>query len=289
MKKILTTAFLLLMFINFKNVSALENETNSFTNSQNVTITEERFLELMNAGYTIDDIYSMDQTTYNNAVTSKNDIAITTKYYKTITTERYGNITNETIEISEKEYNNGNEGYSTFASGATETNYKRLTAMITRSEDDSDLMQYKTYLYWKSMPSTRSYDIIGMGFEGNLVNIAYFVEFRNLYTYGGTTYVSTAGQITEFSSGAGAVFKLPTNNISTLCQELTFEVQKNNSNETITELETGGDYSHATSSVSQSTVVANYHANTGGLTLYSAISNKYDNMPYAQVYWSGTW
>ena len=113
MKKILTLAFFILL-INAKNVSALD-ETNStgkitmgkqIVNAQNVSIPEERFLKLLDAGYTLDEINNMDLDAYNNANLNNPNIAKTTKYLKTITTTLNGVTTNETVEISEEEYKN---------------------------------------------------------------------------------------------------------------------------------------------------------------------------------------
>jgi len=139
------------------------------------------------------------------------------------------------------------------------------------------------------MPSTRSYDIIGLGFESGLVELYLGAQFKNLYTYGGVTYVDETHIAKSNTNGRGALFALPTNTISTLCQELSFEVIKVNSNETIDELYTSGDYAHATKSVSDTTANANYSVGVLGLSLTSTISSKYDAIDSAEVYYNAAW
>ena len=288
MKKILIFAFLVLLTINSKNVSALEEDI-IIVNNNNVSITEERYLELMDAGYTINDIYNMDLETYNNASTNNDNITSDTKYYKTITTTRYGSTSSETIEVTEEEFNEGDTGnISIYASGTVQTTYKKLTASIAASTTNSNRMKYRVYMYWKTLPSVRSYDIIGLGFDSTVVERATSPSFYQLYTRDGYTYTSYEAYLKNFTNGAGAVFELPTN-VTTISQDFYFEVLKENSSTTITQLNTAGDYAHAIETVSGSTANNNYVANTIGLSLYSAINSKYDDMSSAQVLWTGTW
>lgn len=286
MKKILNITFLILLLIGFKNVSALEEDI-YITNSKGVDITEERFLELMDAGYTLNDIYNMDLETYNNAETYNPNIALGTKYYKTTTTTRYGNTNIETVEVTEEEYNNSEE-YNTMirASGEVNTTYKKLNASINPSTSHSGKMTYRVYMHWKTMPVTRSYDIIGIGFDSTIADIYTGPYFTNLYTINGITYTSYSAYVTEFANGVGAVFDL-NDNATTLNQELSFDVSKKKS--TVTVQQITGDYSHATQTVSGSTANSNYRVDTSGIVLYSAIINKYDSMSEADVYWTGTW
>ncbi len=290
MKKIFNIAFLILLLIGFKNVSALENDI-IIVNSNNVNITEERFLELMDAGYTINDIYNMTLEEYNNANTNNPDIVSTTKYLKTISTTRYGITNSETYEITQEEYEMGeNENISFFASGTSETTYKRLTASINSSSNGNNYKTYRAYLYWKTMPATRSHDIMSMGFDSTIVDPTAPQDFSQLYTINGITYVSDDAYIKEFNNGLGTVFQLPTSkSVITLCQDMTFEVTKLNQSTTITSQYGAGDYAHATETVSATSANNNYMAGSGGLTLYSAITNKYDSMQSADVYWTGTW
>ena len=288
MKKILTFTFLFLLTISFKNVSALEDDI-IIVNNNNVSITEEKYLELMDAGYTIDDIYNMDLETYNNANTNNDTITSETKYLKTITTTRYGSTSSETVEVTEEEFNNGDSGnISICASGTVQTTYKKLTASITPSTINSNRMRYRVYMYWKTLPSVRSYDIIGMGFNSTIVRLATGPDFYQLYTRDGITYTSYQAYLKTFSNGAGAVFQLPSN-VTTISQDFYFEVLKQDSNATLTHQESAGDYAHAIETVVGSTVNNNYVAGPLGLSLYSAINSKYDAMSSATVIWDGSW
>lgn len=286
MKKILTFTFLLLIMISSKNVSALEEKT-IFVNSNGVNVTEERFLELMDAGYTIKDIHNMDLETYNNANTNNEDIAVGIKYYKTTTTTRYGSTSVENEEISEEEFNNNNGGTINMrASGTVETSYKKLMSSIVIDPSDSNYMDYRTYMYWKTLPSVRSNDIIGMGFDSRVVSRATSPDFYQLYTIGGSTYTSHVSYIRTFANGVGAVFQLPTN-IRTLCQDISFKVSRRNG--TVTHQEANGDYAHATETVNGETANNNYTTYLSGLSLGGAINSKYDAMSSATVIWTGTW
>ena len=286
MRRILTITFSLLLLIGFKNVSALEEDI-YITNSKGVGITEERFLELMDAGYTLNDIYNMSEEEIDNANTNNPDIAVGIKYYKTTTTTRYGNTTHETTEVTEEEYNNSEEYNNLIrAYGEVNTSYKKLYASVNPSTEYTGKMTYRVYMHWKTMPVVRSYDIIGMGFDSTKVSLSFGPFFTSLYTVNGYTYTSQSCYMKEFSNGAGAVFDLH-DTATTLNQELTFEVNKAISNVTVQD--TAGDYAHAVETVSGSTVNNNYSAGTIGLSLYNAINSKYDDMSAAQVHWTGTW
>ncbi len=289
MKKILKFTFLLLILISSKNAFATE-ENIYITNSKGVGITEERFLELMDAGYKIDDIYNMTQYEYENANTNNPNIVISTKYYKTTTMTRYGTTSTNTEEVTRAEYDNSekNSNNNLRASGYVETSYKKLTASINPSTTHENKMTYKVYMHWKTMPSVRSYDIISLGFLSGYVDIYTGPYFTQLYTVNGTTYTSKVCYMNEFTAGVGAVFDL-NDDAKTLNQELTFDVKKVDSNEIVTSLRTRGDYAHATENVSSTTARNNYTAGMLGLALNQNIINKYDAMSEAQVYWEGTW
>lgn len=288
MKKILTTTFLLLLMLSFKNVSALEDST-TIINSNNISISEERLLELMDAGYTLNDIYEMTQEEYDNVNIYNPEIAMDTKYLKTTTTTKYGKTIRETIEVSEEEYNNAVVGApQARASGVVETSYKKLISTIDNSPIGNSLMRYRTYMHWKTMPVVRSYDIISMGFSSTYVNIVLSPSFTLLYTQGGYTYRSSSAYVREFVNGAGAVFQLPSNCV-TLNQDFFFDVAKNDTSSTITVLNSFGDYAHATETVNPTTVNNNYTANMAGIFLNSSITNKFDAMTETDVTWTGTW
>lgn len=233
-------------------------------------------------------VFAGDETDF--VVVSEN-----TKYYKTVVYKKSNqlysldnNIVSETFEVSEEEFNyeslNSNvvlAGYS----GVIETNYKKMTTTIA---SNGNYYRYKVVLNWKNIPSTRSYDIIGIGFLGS-VKVHNSLNFTQEYcTSISNCTTSTTNYPQIFSSGAGTTFKLPTGTLTSLKQTLYFDVEKNTTS-TIILQEAYGDYSHATSSISLAnakkySVVANV-----GISLNSSITSYYDTISVAKASWEGTW
>lgn len=142
-----------------------------------------------------------------NAETVTDDYVETTKYLKTVT--HYGNnflLSNNinssmTYEVSENEYNNAGDKpiITRDASGAVETTYKRMTVSIAKN---GSYYRYKNILVWKTIPSQRSYDIIGIGFYSNL-KLHSSVNFIQEYCYsGGSCTSSTSHNPQTFTAGA---------------------------------------------------------------------------------------
>lgn len=218
-----------------------------------------------------------------------------TKYYKTITYNKSNqlysfnnNTISENFEISEEEFNSIKSSSTIVLSnysGVTETNYKKMTTTIA---SNGKYYRYKVVLDWKNIPSTRSYDIIGIGFLGS-VKVHNGLNFTQEYcTSLSNCTTSTTNYPQIFSSGAGTTFKLPTGTLTSLKQTLYFDVEKNTTS-TIILQEAYGDYSHATSSISLTNakkynVVANV-----GISLDSSITSYYDAISVAKASWEGTW
>lgn len=233
------------------------------------------------------------QTKEIEEITDENLIvAQTTKYYKTIT--RYNNLalsmqsmngestpSSYTVEVTEEEYNNAPEEAirDVVGEGSIETTYKKMTATIS---EDGSLYQYKNVLEWKTMPTVRSYDIIGIGYDstvrmtlGLLYNLYYCTSDGSC----STNYIHVPQ---SFSNGCGASFKLPTGSLNTLKVTMYFDVTKNTTS-TIYGLGAYGDYSHATTNVG-SVASTNYSVGVGGIVLGSSISASYDYMDTADAY-----
>ena len=215
-----------------------------------------------------------------------NIILENTKYYKTVTyLVNSSNINNlpVTYEITEEEYNNANVNEPK-ASSTIETTYKKMTTSITQN---GSYYRYKNVLLWKIAPSTRSYDIIGIGFY-NSVKVKGSTHFEQYYCYtGGSCYTTTTNYPQIFSTGAGTSFLLPSGNLSSLKQTFYFDVEKNTTATIIRQL-AAGDYSHATSSISQ-TNSKKYSVNSNGISLNGSIVSYYDNINTATAIWEGTW
>lgn len=232
-------------------------------------------------------------------VSAKEDVKIlaeTTKYYKTTTT--YDNLSinaysSNTVnhsnsyseEISKEEYDAAEEStISTQESASVETNYKKMTTSIYQ---ESGVYKLKNEVNWKTMPSVRSFDIIGIGTNSN-VKVFGSPVFNQYYCVSGggcTTSYSSTPKIT--ANGGGASFQLMTGSLSTLRITIYYALSKNTS-ATLTGLEAYGDYSHATTTVSSSEA-QNYSIGLGGINLNSSISGKYDSIQSAHAYKSIYW
>lgn len=223
-------------------------------------------------------------------------LAETTKYYKTIT--KYDNLSinaysSNTVnhsnsyseEISKEEYDAAEEStISTQESASVETNYKKMTTTIYQENGNYKL---KNELNWKTMPSVRSFDIIGIG-TNQSVKVAGGIMFNQYYCVSGGSCTTSYSHTPKIGSyGAGATFQLMTGGLSTLRITMYYTLSKNTT-ATITGLDAYGDYSHATSSISHSDA-QNYSVNLGGINLNSSISGKYDSIQSAHAYKSIYW
>ncbi|MBR6949708.1 MAG: hypothetical protein IKH54_05960 [Bacilli bacterium] len=222
-------------------------------------------------------------------------LAETTKYFKTVTNLEEARLQinsmgeNErqasySVEISEEEYNNAPTEPERGNPASVETTYKKLTTTITAV---SSYYQYKTVLFWKTIPSVRSHDIIGIGMPSN-VQVYGTPDFQQYYCYsGGNCYTSSAYVPKTGTYGAGATYKLAEGTLTTLKATFYFDIIKNTSS-TLTGLSAAGDYAHATTTVSSDTA-QNYSVVGGGLSLNSSISGYYDSIQSAiatmSVYW----
>ena len=170
------------------------------------------------------------------------------------------------------------------ARGTIVTEYK---TMVTTISQNGNYFRYKVSLGWNNMPSTRSYDIIGIGFD-DPVYIYSPVYFAYAYCFSDGSCTSSADYYhrTKTSTGGSVVYKLPTSNIIGLEAVLYYDVAKNTSN-TITRLDMYGDYAHATRSVTSSQYT-DYLITHNGIELGSGIA-RYDEIGVAQSTWGGSW
>lgn len=220
-----------------------------------------------------------------------NIVSQTVKYYKTVSrnnnillsTSTDNNIDSYTVEISKEEYETANSSIQ-FNSAYVETTYKKLTSTILQN---GSKYRYKAELNWKKFPSTRSYDIIGIGFYPS-VKLSSTIYFNQYYCIsGGNCYTLSKYTPQTFSSGIGASFKVPEGNLTTLKQTLYFDVEKSSSATIIKQI-AAADYSHATKTVSE-TNAKKYTVDTLSIDLDSSISGSYDAISTATATWNGSW
>ncbi len=261
-------------------------------------------------GFSEREIITMEQEEFDNNKNLNGEIvAQTTKYYKTITThsnastKSINNKTNPisiTVEITEEEYNNSNDEALIIplgnTNGYTETNYKKMTTTIVKN---GSYYRYKNDLVWKKMPSTRSYDIQGIGIDSTISGVSSSKFFKRIADINDSANSvcyyenSTSGAWELSGTGYAVTFKLPANTSTTtvtaLSSHMYFDIQKLTS-ATILTLNAYGDYKHAQKTVSSSVSNA-VSIGTGGINFDSSVSvsiiESYDSMSTAQATWSG--
>lgn len=272
-----------ILFVALTIISSLIGITTSnaheIVNYNNIHMTIDEYMTLLNLGFTEADIYYMNEDTYlNNKDLDATLISQTTRYYKTVY-PTYGN--SYTVEVTEAEYNNSDAEIL----GIVNTAYKTIVSSIAQN---GSKYRYNVSVAWKQMPSTHSYDIIGIGFN-NYVYISSSVYFNFTYANSAGTYTTSTQYYNKknTSTGGAAVYKIPDGTIKSLSANLYYDVSKNTSN-TITSLSICGDYAHATSSVPVSNV-SDYGIGIGGINLGTSISAYYDATPCAMEYASVNW
>lgn len=263
------------------SVGIINSSAHEFINYNGIHMTIDEYMTLLNLGFTDNQIYYMNEETYlNNKDLDATLISQTTRYYKTVY-PTYGN--SYTVEITEEEYNNGENG--NLILGIVNTAYKTIVSSIAQN---GSKYRYNVSVAWKQMPSTRSYDIIGIGFSDSV-----YISSSVYFNY---TYANTSGSYTtstqyynkkSTSTGGAAVYKLPSSTIASLSASLYYDVSKNTSN-TITNLAICGDYAHATSSVPSSNI-SDYGISIYGISLGSTLGSYYDATPCAMEYASVNW
>ena len=190
----------------------------------------------------------------------------------------------QSFEVTEEEYNNAVGGISTRSDGVMETTYKR---MVTSIYQHGIYYRYDNTLTWKNMPSVRSFDIIGIGKSPN-VTFGDGPYFSQTYcTSANNCHISYTSTIKTGSTGAGATCQLMTGNLYSLQINILYDVKKN-TNLTLYGLEAYGDYSHATTTVTNSQA-QHYSVNSNGINLTSEIYSYYDAISTAEAYYSLVW
>lgn len=208
------------------------------------------------------------------------------KYFKTIYVYNnylsYNNLFSDnflvnTIEVSKEEYDSYNEDNSNVfgSSNTIQTEYKKLTVSIL---ENGSKYKYIATLDWKKMPSTRSYDILGIGFNKSVK--ATTIQYETYYCYNnGSCKTEKTYYINSSDSGVGVSFPLPiSNEINLLKSTLTLVIDKNISGATVTEQVAVADYSHATKSISEA-LSRKYIIDKSGIILQSDNSSYYDEIP----------
>ena len=289
MKSKRVLALLLIGSIFFLCNEKVNAETCYLTNNNGICISETEYNNLVSMGFTDFEIKNMDLDIYNNNKNLTGDVKSVATRYIVDTTYRNGVLVfNTSRDISEEEYNSAREPQPTrgITNAYTETTYKRLDTTIVQYNNK---LRYKAALTWKIMPSTRSYDIIGVGLDDQYVYSSGNRTFSQTYCTSITScQTSTTANIKVQSTGVGASFKLPSGSYVIMTSYVYSDISKK-SGTNPTSLYAYGDYAHATESVTEIQADAYYTIGYGGLNLYPDISFKYDHMSDARAHWTGTW
>ena len=231
------------------------------------------------------------------------DLSVVTKYYKTtiilnekntIDINNFSNTENNIVksytkEISYDEYENANDiniiTPFDYSNGKIETNYKKMTSSITKNGSN---YRYKVVLEWQTMPSIRSYDIIGIGFKSSVKPKSSLVFSQYYCLSNGNCNTSTSHTSYLGTNGIGASFALPIGKLTALKQTIYADMIKSNNSSTIISQSANGDYSHAIKNISYDNS-KKYTVSNLGIELKSAVTNYYDEINTANAKWTGTW
>lgn len=255
MKKALRILILLVLFSGC-SVSA----SSKIINNNNILISKTEYRNLLNLGFTEDEIMNMKQTEFDN----NKDLIGTIVSRNTTDTE--------------------DNNYQLLSNGYVNNIDKKTTISIISV---NDYYRYKVTVEWKQMPSARSYDIVGIGIDPS-VKIYSSLYFQINYCYSNNDCRNNSVFTHKVSSTGGTgIFKLPSGNLTSMSAYLYFDIAKNTSS-TITKLNAYGDYAHAMKSISLDNA-KNHSINRGGNSLDSSISSYYDNMATATTTLNCSW
>lgn len=251
-----------------------------YENYYGIEMNNQEYNNLINLGFSEDEIYYMSSETFEeNKNADSTLVSKVGKYYKTIYTDLNGN--SYSTEVTKEEYDN----QSTINTrGTYESEYKYI---VTTLSQNGSMYRYKISISWEKMPSTRSYDIIGIGFDDDVyINSSVYFNYHTCNSSGncGTYSYYYDKKVTD--SGATTLFDFPNDAIS-FSGAMWYDVAKNTSS-TITSLAMYGDYSHATTNVSAS-AATNHDISYNGILLGSNIYGAYDAIPTIVSVWNGTW
>lgn len=256
----------MLLGFNFNMVSA-----HQYTNYFGIHMTTDEYFTLLNLGFTDDEIYYMDEDTFNNNKDLDAELVAQTKKYYKIVTPMYG--ASYVVEITPQEYLN--QSQNQLLNTVT-------TQFITESSSISangNKYRYKNTVVWLSPPQNKSFDVIGIGFI-NSVYIDSMIFYKHTYAdangdwHNSTLYYG----MTNNSTGAGVVYKLP-DPFYGLSATIYFDVSKNTT-DTLQYIDMCGDYAHSLQTVTQYQAV-DHVLNSYGIQFDVSVIDYFDEIPCA--------
>ena len=265
---------LLMTFLFIIGANTTEALGNNFINYYGVEMTSEEYQTLLNLGFSDYEINYMEKGIFEeNKDLDSELLAQTTKYYKTVY-PIYGN--SYTVEVTENEYYN----HGTATLGQVITAYHTITSSIAAN---GSLYRYKVTMLWNSIPSVKSYDVIGIGFDDD-VEIDGLATFYYMYTNSANNTFTSYNYYHKlyYDYGGTATYKLPTDFIGGGAVYY-FDVDKADGAGTITSLEMCGDYAHAHTDVT-GPQAASHLIDIIGIDFAGSVINYFDEIPCAESY-----
>ena len=188
---------------------------------------------------------------------------------------------NYTVEVTPEEYYNHEEDFRGYVSTAWLNETSSIVA-------NGSKYRFKDYVVWTSIPSNKSYDVIGIGFNGNIHIDNGSTFYYNYATSNGNSTTSTS-YFTKLntSTGGTATYQLPSSFIG-LNTTLYFDVAKDSGAGTITSLSMCGDYAHSLSTVTGNQA-ASHAIGLGGISFSPSVISYFNAIPCANTNLNVSW
>ena len=271
-----------------------------YTNKNNIEMTEKEYNNLLALGFKESYISRMKEDEFlANKDIEATLLSTSKKYIRTTTTMRNGirlvtskEITREEAleELSLRSKENPNRGPSgSFYDGMVANSVFEMTASIAAI--GNTYMRFMNNVEWLEEPTYKYNDVIGIGIEDNKVQLATYAVFDQEWdtTLGVHDYSELCNPKYE-STGGLAIFKLPDDPVQHIDIAFYFNVMKKPNVGTITSLYAVGDYAHAISNVSATTLLSYISiTDTYGLMISAPYSTYYLSSPEAVASFIGTW
>ncbi len=287
--KMLTILLIAIGALSINNVKASDVIVGNY-----VTMTQEEFDNLKSQGFSEFQILNISESEFERLKDLKGEVVSrVTKYYKTTYPSSNFYTSNAsrntqmpiTEEITKEEYDAIGENKSRVSS-PLETAAKNITTTIASV---SGKYRYNISTNWKQMPSARSYDVTGIGYNSNvkLSGTPTFAQVFCTSTLVSSCSSSTAHSIKKASTGVAASFVLKSGTYKTITVGLYFDVVKNTTS-TIKSQKAIGHYRHADGNITydpiNSVSVGDY-----GVIINNEFKPKYEDMPTVDATWNGSW
>ena len=256
--------------------TSIKAEENILENYFGIKMTTTEYNNLLNLGFSEEDIYLMDEDTYiNNKDLIGHVVSTNVTRYKTVNR----GLESVTYVATEEEFQSRNE---VMPLGVVSNYWRSVVTKITQVDSN---YRYMVSTTWNTMPEERNYDVVAIGIPYYVIRSTYPTFTRHHCDYDGC-YNSNVGVIKTADYGAGASFKIPSGTLTGFAVSLYFDVTKYVS-DTLTSQEFCGEYAHG-----YDTTLAdsrNYTIATGGIGFGASSASKYAIMGCSYGTWTGTW